>query len=79
MPAFHFVVLMCPDPVAPDNGGVSFTGNSVGDTATYTCDTGFELVGVSTVTCTAAPDGNSASFQPAAPVCNCKKTCYNNY
>ena len=61
---------MCPDPVAPANGAVTFTGNSLGDTATYTCDSGFELVGTATATCTAAGDGSSASFEPAAPICN---------
>ena len=30
---------------------VNVTGTSVGDTATYTCNDGFELVGAMTVTC----------------------------
>ena len=47
---------------------VTFTGNSAGDTATYTCDPGFELIGVATMTCTLV-DANSAVFQPGPPSC----------
>ena len=60
---------LCPDPADIDNGMVTFTGNSVGDTATYTCNSGFELIGDAMATCTAAMDGNSATFIPAAPFC----------
>ena len=63
--------MKCPDPVAPANGGMSFSGNDVGDTATYTCDSGFELTGEATATCTEDAGGNSASFQPAPPTCQC--------
>ena len=58
------------------NGMVIFTGNSVGDTAAYTCNSGFELVGSTAVTCTQA-DVNSAAFSPAPPVCR-RKYCMNN-
>ena len=50
------------------NGTVTFTGNSVGDTATYTCNSGFELIGTATATCTQV-DANSAAFLPVPPVC----------
>ena len=46
-------------------------GNNIGDTATYTCDPGFDLVGDGTATCTDAGDG-TASFQPDAPTCQGK-------
>ena len=52
----------------------SDTGNSVGDTATYTCNTGFELIGQAVVTCTLATSGNSATFMPTPPVCHRKCT-----
>ena len=42
---------MCPDLTAPDNGEVVVNGMASGDTATYSCDMGFELDGVNTVTC----------------------------
>ena len=45
-----------------------FTGNSVSDTATYTCNMGFELIGNVSATCTQV-DVNSAAFSPAAPEC----------
>ena len=44
---------VCPDLTDPANGMVVMAGNSVGNTATYSCDPGFELVGVQTVTCQA--------------------------
>ena len=59
---------MCPDLVNIVNGALTFTGNSVGDTATYTCNSGFELIGNASVTCTQV-DANIAAFSPAAPVC----------
>ena len=47
---------------------VTFSGNSVGDMATYTCDSGFELMGNATTTCTLV-DMDSAQFQLAPPSC----------
>ena len=64
---------LCPNPPALANAMVTFTGNSVGDIATYTCNVGFELIGDTTTICTAAADGNSAAF-PAVPppMCSCE-------
>ena len=59
---------LCPDPDDVVNGMVMFTGNSVADTATYTCNSSFELIGNASVTCTQV-DVNSAAFTPAVPVC----------
>ena len=59
---------LCSDPAVIDNGMVTFTGNSIGDTATYSCDSGFELDGGATTTCTVV-DANSAGFSPQPPVC----------
>ena len=70
-------VALCPDPPGIVNGMVTFTGNSVNNTATYTCDPGFELCGDPTSTCTAALDGNSASF-PAVPPPECKREYFLN-
>ena len=63
-----FSTALCLGPPDIVNGTVTFTGNSVGDTATYTCDPGFELDGNTSVMCTQV-DVNSAAFFPAAPVC----------
>ena len=60
---------LCPDPAAIINGMVTISGNSVGDTATYTCDSGFELIGVTTTTCTEV-DVNTAEFTSVPPVCS---------
>ena len=46
----------------PANGQVSTTGTTFGETATYSCDTGYNLVGDSTRTCGAA--GNWSGSEP---------------
>ena len=53
---------MCPDLVDPVNGMVMVTGNSVGNTATYSCDDGFSLSGVDMVTC--QDDGQWSDLPP---------------
>ena len=55
---------MCPDLTKPTNGIVTMTGNSVGDTATYSCETGYVVVGVETLAC---EDDGAWSDPP--PVC----------
>ena len=42
---------------------VDFSGTSVGDTATYTCDIGFELIGSSVLNC---QDGGTWDNSPPA-------------
>ena len=54
----------------PVNGTVMMTGNSVGDTATYSCDDGFILSGVVMVTC---QDDGQWSDPP--PICAANRTC----
>ena len=63
-----YFAALCPDPADIVNGMVTLTGNSVGDTATYTCNLDFELIGNASATCTQV-DVNSSAFSPAAPVC----------
>ena len=63
---------LCSSSSSPSNGGVIPAGNSVGDTATYTCNTGFELIGQPVATCTLDTGGNSASFVPTQPICRRK-------
>ena len=70
-----FCTALCPDPVDHVNGMVTFSGNSVDDNATYSCNMGFELVSSSTALCTQV-DANSAEFSPAPPVCR-RKYCIN--
>jgi CUB/sushi domain-containing protein len=59
---------LCPDPESIDNGMVTFTGNSIDDTVSYTCDLGYKLIGTEITTCTQA-DANTAKFSPPPPVC----------
>ena len=63
---------LCDNPPQITNGMVTFTGNSVGDTATYSCNSDFELIGGATTTCTQAADGNSAAY-PAIPPPSCRR------
>ena len=52
-------IVICADPGTPVNGGSSFTdGTLEGSVVTYTCDTGFTLVGnTTTQTCVLEADG----------------------
>ena len=50
---------------------MTFTGNSVDDTATYSCIMSFELVGSTNATCTQM-NMNTATFSPVPPVCRRK-------
>ena len=59
---------LCPDPFDIDFGTVILTGNSIGDSATYSCNPGFELIGVRFTTCTQI-DANFAEFQLMPPTC----------
>ena len=59
---------LCPDPADIVNGMVTVAGNSVGDTTTYSCNPGFELIGSATAICMQV-DANSAVFSSAPPVC----------
>ena len=54
-------------PAAPTNGSsdAGSQGTVFGETVTYACDTGYELVGSTTTTCQA-----TGSWSNAAPVCN---------
>ena len=52
----------------PEFGSVSQTGTEVGDTATYMCDPGYELVGDEVRTCQRIND-NTTAFDGEQPVC----------
>ena len=68
---------LCSDPPAIVNGMRTFSGNSVGDTATYSCNIGFELIGDSTTTCTQL-DANSGAEFPAVPPPECRREYFIN-
>ena len=55
---------MCPNLDNPTNGAVTVNGMNPGDTATYTCISGYELVGTDTLTC-----GSDGMWSPDPPVC----------
>ena len=62
---FPHSVNMCPTLDDPANGNLVLSGNTSGETADYTCDTGFILVGDSTLTC-----GGDGQWSGNPPVCN---------
>ena len=55
---------MCPGLTIPANGKVVVNGTFPGDTAMYSCDMGFVLEGVDTITC--EDDG---AWSAGPPVC----------
>ncbi|CAI8054234.1 CUB and sushi domain-containing protein 1, partial [Geodia barretti] len=55
---------LCPDASNPANGVVSQSGNSEGDTATFACNDGYELVGAPVLTC--QDDGTWDNSPPAS-------------
>ena len=61
----HFAVVDCGSLTDPANGRVDHTaGTPFGQTATYSCNTGYNLVGDSTLTCQA-----SGNWSGSAPTC----------
>ena len=72
---------MCPTLGNPTNGVVDLSGTSLGDTATYTCDSGYELVGTPVLNCQ-----HDGTWDNSPPLCqsvggkidnlNCMITCH---
>jgi CUB/sushi domain-containing protein len=63
-PVCQRVVAMCTILKTPANGTLILTGTSHGSTATYTCDSGFALVGSETLIC-----GEDGMWSDPPPVC----------
>ena len=61
--------MRCDDPEPPENGEVIIHGNSAGDTLTYKCDIGYNLVGEATATCTEVKPGKMAFEPKKTPKC----------
>ena len=70
-------LVMCASPTSPYNGEVTITTLSLGATATYSCNCGFELIGAVRATCTMMEGEDKPTFVPAAPTCRgtCSKFC----
>ena len=60
----HFFQGGCPALPTIENGAVTETGRNTGDTATYTCNTGYQLVGQPTRTCQA-----NGLWSSSPPIC----------
>ena len=61
--SMHYTVVDCGALTDPDNGQVSATTTTYTSTANYTCNTGYNLVGVDQRNCTAA--GTWTDGEPA--------------
>ena len=57
-------LIVCGNLSNPANGTVSTIGTGVGDTATYSCDNGYNLTGNDTVTCQ-----SSGYWSGPLPIC----------
>ena len=55
---------MCDALSNPVNGGIITTGTGFGDTATYYCDYGYDLIGDLTVTCQ-----SNGNWSGSPPIC----------
>ena len=55
---------LCPDLTPPSNGAVDQSGNSAGDTGTFTCDEGYQLVGAPVLMCL-----DTGMWNDTSPVC----------
>ena len=77
---YNFTILAvdCGALTDPTNGQVIFTTTTYLSTASYTCETGYNLVGVDQRTCTAA-----GTWSDGEPTCQSETTCriltHNNY
>ena len=68
---FSLTAVDCGSLTDPANGQVDHTaGTSLGQTATYSCDTGYDLVGDSTRTCQA-----TGEWSQSAPTCQGTYVC----
>lgn len=70
---FAVAVGGCEDLENPENGVVVTTGLSPSDTATYTCNSGYELVGTSVRTC-----GTDGEWSDVPPTCRRKIIFFNS-
>ena len=59
---FHYLVC-CDPPVAPSNGGEVHSGKLEGDTVTYFCNKGYQLIGIESRTCQS--NGEWSGIQPS--------------
>ena len=64
---YSTVGIQCPALSDPENGAVRITGTGVGDTATYTCISGYELSCSDTRLC-----GSNGEWSGSAPTCEGK-------
>ena len=64
IPSYNNAGFSCGRLDSPENGRVSLSGVSPGSVATYTCNVGFDLVGVTTRVCL-----SSGQWSGDAPVC----------
>ena len=59
---------VCSELFSPTNGKVTWTGLTNGSTATYTCGSGYQLIGVETRTCL-----SSGVWSGQEPICESMK------
>lgn len=69
-----FTFIECGNLTAPSNGAVTFSsGKEYQSTATFSCDTGYTLIGNDTLTCQA-----DETWSDSHPVCKINGKVYHN-
>ena len=69
-----FIAITCPALAPPTDGSVNCTnGNNFGSVCTFTCSSGYSLVGSSTSTCGGDGSSVTGAFDQAAPTCTGKR------
>ena len=63
--SYIIIAAVCADLPDPANGNIKLTGTEFGDTASYSCDVGFQLVGPAERICLA-----NGRWSGSLPVCN---------
>ena len=64
---YHSVIADCMSLSSPQNGDIQFTSTLQGSVATYSCITGYTVVGPSNRTCL-----SSGLWSDSDPTCECK-------
>ena len=64
--------LQCAALTDPANGAVSVAGLSLGSTATYTCEDGYQLTGAASRQCEVQSASTAAGWSGDEPTCTCK-------
>ena len=61
---FQHAAVQCPSLAFPAKGNLTLSGDTFGETANYSCNTGYNLIGERSLMC-----GSNGSWNGAPPTC----------